>query len=81
MQHIEPVITSQIANHVLWHYTRGGYPAGSFTSGLLDLWGRADDVNSARLASQWPDYAAAIKLVQLPDGIARLQRIAGQAAA
>ncbi|MGQ4513627.1 hypothetical protein [Streptomyces sp. DW26H14] len=81
MQHIEPVITSEIANHVLWHYGQGGHPAGSFTTGLLTLWGRADDTNSARLASQWPDYAAAIELAERADGIAELQHIAGQAAA
>ncbi|MBQ0947682.1 hypothetical protein [Streptomyces sp. RK76] len=70
------VIPSEVAAHVLFSEGHGGYPAGSFTTKLLSTWGYADDANAARLAAGWPDYAAALNLLQQPDGIARLTAIA-----
>ncbi|MGW6454992.1 hypothetical protein ACWF94_03555 [Streptomyces sp. NPDC055078] len=76
-QQPEPVVTPEVAAHVLWHmHGNGGYPAGSFTAGLLAAWNLADPANSARLAAGFPEYAAAIDLIQQRDGIEQLRRIA-----
>jgi hypothetical protein len=61
-------IPSAVANHVLFHESRGGYPAGSFTTKLLDAWAFADDANAARLAAGWPEYAAAFALLGQREG-------------
>jgi hypothetical protein len=71
-----PTIPAKVAAHVLWSEGLGGYPAGSFTTKLLDAWASADDTNAARLAAGWPEYAAAFALMQQPGGIARLRAIA-----
>lgn len=69
-------IPSEVAAHVLFSEGHGGYPAGSFTTQLLNTWGYADDQNAARLAEGWPEYAAAFALMRQPDGITRLTAIA-----
>lgn len=69
-------IPSAVAAHVLFSQGRGGYPAGSFTTQLLNTWGYADDENAARLAEGWPEYAAAFALFRQRDGIAQLTAIA-----
>jgi hypothetical protein len=69
-------IPSEVAAHVLFSQGHGGYPAGSFTTRLLDTWAYADDTNAARLAASWPKYGAAFDLMRQPDGIARLTAIA-----
>jgi hypothetical protein len=71
------VITAENANHVLFHFASGGYPAGSFTTALLDLLGRADPVNAARLARSFPALRRAMFMAQdTRTGIADLRRIA-----
>ncbi|MFJ5090009.1 hypothetical protein [Streptomyces sp. NPDC088674] len=72
----EPIIPAEIAAHVLWHEGEGGHPAGSFTTALLIAWAHADHANEARLAAEWPEYAAAYALFAQPGGIARLREIA-----
>lgn len=82
MQHIEPVITSQIAWHVLWQYDRGGVQPGQFTQRLMEAIDAADMHNVGILQGSYPELVAAMMAAKNdPDGIARLQRIAGQAAA
>ncbi|MFJ9029760.1 hypothetical protein ACIRQP_14750 [Streptomyces sp. NPDC102274] len=71
-----PTIPAHTAAHVLWHENRGGYPAGTFITKLLETWSSADDENAARLAAGWPDYAAAMALFNQRDGIDRLLAIA-----
>lgn len=70
-------ITFDVAAHVLWRASCGGYPAGSFTTKLLDAWNLADDSNAAKLATAFPDYAAAVALLSQPGGVHRLRAIAG----
>lgn len=72
------LVTREIANQVLFHYGHGGYPAGGFISKLLTAWGSADPSNSARLASVFPDYGAALALVNEPGGMDLLRQIAGR---
>lgn len=72
----EITIPSEVANHVLWHENRGGYPAGSFTTKLLDAWPFADDANAARLDSVFPKYAAAFRVLNQRDGLELLRAIA-----
>lgn len=74
---LSTVISCDVAAHVLWHADRGGYPAGSFTTKLLDAWGCADPSNAAKLATLYPAYAAAFALLSRPDGVDRLLAIAG----
>ncbi len=78
-----PTIPAETANHVLFHFGRGGYQAGSFTEYLIHALCAADMVNKAKLAEVYPDYAAAVIAMEYdPDGVANLQRIAdGRAAA
>lgn len=68
-------ITSDVAAHVLWQEGIGGYPAGSFTTALLHAWWMADPANSARLATAFPEYGAAIALLRTPGGADRLRAI------
>lgn len=73
-----PVITPVVANHVLHHYGRGGYQAGSFTRQLITTIAAADLENRARLALGFPEYTAAVIGMEYdPDGAAWLARIAG----
>ncbi|MFD3917183.1 hypothetical protein [Streptomyces sp. NPDC058603] len=71
-----PIIPAETAAHVLWSENRGGHPAGTFITKLLETWSWADDESSARLAAGWPDYAAAFVLFNQRDGIERLRAIA-----
>lgn len=72
-----PIITPEIANHVLAHFGRGGYEAGSFTQQLIALIARADPSNTARLALGFPAYVAAVVGMQNdPDGAAWLTKLA-----
>ncbi|MEV5414764.1 hypothetical protein [Streptomyces albogriseolus] len=73
-----PSIPADVAAHVLWSEGLGGYPAGSFTTKLLDAWASADNANAARLAVGWPEYAAAFALMQQPGGVAQLRSIASR---
>jgi hypothetical protein len=59
-------ITPEQAAHVLWHIGQGGYPAGSFTTRLLEAWSYADPGNSARLAKAFPGYGEAVNLIRIP---------------
>ncbi|MEV5261784.1 hypothetical protein AB0L02_27560 [Streptomyces anulatus] len=72
-------IPAEVAAHVLWSERQGGYPAGSFTTRLLELWGFADFTNAARLSDAWPEYGAALDLLRTPSGVERLREIAGEA--
>jgi len=77
-----PSIPPEAACHVLNHYGHGGYPAGSWTEKLISLLATADELNFGLLADAFPEYGAAVTAIQYdPDGIANLQRIAGQVAA
>lgn len=70
-------ISSETANHVLAHFGRGGYEAGTFTQHLLSAISAADPANQARLALGFPELVAAVQLAQYEfDGIDRLQQIA-----
>jgi hypothetical protein len=73
-----PTIPADVAAHVLFHYGReGGYQAGSFTERLLTTIAMADEVNTARLGVGFPEYVAAVTVIQYdPNGIERLQDIA-----
>lgn len=72
-----PTISAETANHVLFHYGRGGYQAGSFTEHLIKTIDMADPDNRDRIALGFPDYVAAVVAIQYDrDGIAHLQRIA-----
>jgi hypothetical protein len=73
-----PTIPAETANHVLFHFGRGGYQAGTFTQILIAALCAADMTNKAKLADAYPDYAAAVIAMEYdPDGAANLQRIAG----
>lgn len=61
-------ITFEVANHVLFQYNAGGFPAGTFTRKLLDLMGSADFQNKAKLGICFPEYALAINIIESPDG-------------
>ncbi|ELP62815.1 hypothetical protein PV735_11225 [Streptomyces turgidiscabies] len=72
-------IDAETARHVLFHYARpGGWKPGRFTVLLMEAIDAADVVNKARLAPAYPELTAAMDIAaNRPDGIARLQRIAG----
>jgi len=74
-------ITSEVARHVLWQFdANGGWQPGSFTQHLMRAFAVADLVNFHRLQAAYPEYGAAIALAQNdPQGLARLQHIAGEA--
>ncbi|MFJ8110461.1 hypothetical protein [Streptomyces sp. NPDC096132] len=76
-------IDAETARHVLHHYGRpGGFRPGRFTVLLMEAIDAADVVNTARLATAYPELVAAMDIAaNRPDGTARLQRIAGIPAA
>ncbi|MDX3354714.1 hypothetical protein PV703_15650 [Streptomyces sp. ME01-24h] len=78
-----PIVTPETANHVLWHFGRGGYQPGSFTQKLLELICAADLDNKAKLARVFPEYVHCVLAIEYdPDGAAQLQAIAqGEVAA
>ncbi|MFE0650997.1 hypothetical protein ACFVZH_20650 [Streptomyces sp. NPDC059534] len=70
-------ITPEVANHVLFHYGRGGCQAGSFTEQIIKSIDMADPANRDKLALGFPDYVAAVAAIQYdPDGVANLTAIA-----
>lgn len=72
-----PRIQPETASHVLSHFGRGGYPAGRFTTLLIQTIDAADQTNEARLAAAYPELFAAITTAKYDeDGIDRLQAIA-----
>ncbi|MFE7566897.1 hypothetical protein ACFU76_08015 [Streptomyces sp. NPDC057539] len=83
MSDTTPTISPETANHVLYHFGRGGYQSGTFTQYLIYALTAADMTNKAKLGLAYPDYAAAVIAMEYdPDGAAHLQRIAaGEAAA
>jgi len=81
---ISSPITADAAAHVLFHYGHdGGYQAGSFTTHLITAIDSADVSNKARLTLGFPEYVAAVNLIQNHrDGADRLRAIVhGEAAA
>ncbi|WP_309049270.1 hypothetical protein [Streptomyces sp.] len=77
----QPSISSDTARHVLWHYSNpNGFRPGSFTQKLMQTIDAADVIHTARLSTVYPELVAAMNLAANdPNGIARLQRIAGVA--
>lgn len=70
-------IPAEVANHVLSHFGRGGYPAGDWTESLISLIDRADMANRAKLLNAFPDYGAAVLLMKYdPNGTEYLQKVA-----
>ncbi|PVC73511.1 hypothetical protein [Streptomyces sp. CS081A] len=80
---MDHAITPEAANHVLFHYGRGGYQAGSFTTHLLCAFATADEQNFFRLSEAFPEYGAAVAAIQYdPKGVTNLTIIAqGEVAA
>lgn len=71
-----PPITFEIAAHVLWHFSKGGFEPGSFTVTLMELIARADQPNRFRLALGFPAYVAAVEAAMYTnEGISDLQAI------
>lgn len=55
----------QEARHVLGYYGKpGGYMPGSFTMSLIRCWELADNLNQAKLRSQWPELGDVIYLIR-----------------
>jgi hypothetical protein len=76
----EDVISTEVANQVLFYFGEGGYPPGSFVQQLLRTITNGDRQNRARLALGFPDYVAAMDLAQYdPDGLDRLKSLTGGA--
>lgn len=74
---MNPVISAETANHVLWHFGRGGYRPGDFTVHLMLAWNHADPPNQKRLAAGFPELCAAMNLANYTeDGVMRLRAIA-----
>lgn len=54
-----------IARNLLDHYDHpGGYPGGSFTTALITALEKADYVNTYKLLTAFPDYAAPVYIMQ-----------------
>lgn len=71
------VITPQLAQHVLWHFSQGGYEPGTFTSLLLQTIGHADTENRERLRVSFPNHVRAFEMgANETYGIDRLRKIA-----
>lgn len=68
----------QVARHLLWWDgdRSHGYQPGSFTDGLMMIWGRADSENKARLAIAFPVYADGKDILKI-DGREGLLKWAG----
>lgn len=55
----------EAVRHILGHHNHpGGYRAGTFTTDLIELWGKADYVNQARLATGFPVLGQVIAILQ-----------------
>jgi hypothetical protein len=72
-----PTIPADVAAHVLFHYGReGGYQAGGFTELIISAIDRADPANKAKLELGFPDYVAAVNVIQYSGtGVEYLQTI------
>ena len=68
------------ARYVLFAFgADGGWRPGNFTENLISLLARADETNTAKLATVYPAEAAAVRLAKYDEnGIAKLQQIAGR---
>lgn len=74
-------ISTETANHVLWHFGRGGYRPGDFTVHLMLAWNHADPTNQKRLAASFPELCAALNLANYTeDGVMQLRAIASGSA-
>lgn len=75
----ETTISTETARHVLWLFGRkGGVQPGSFTQRLMAAIDVADVLNQQKIANEYPDLVAAIRMAGNDDtGIATLQQIAG----
>ncbi|WP_327160490.1 hypothetical protein [Streptomyces zaomyceticus] len=75
----ETAISPETARHVLWLFGRqGGVQPGSFTQRLMAAIDAADVLNQQKIANEYPDLVAAIRMAGNDDtGIATLQQIAG----
>lgn len=70
-------VTRDAANHVLYHFGYGGYPAGSFFRALLEAWDRADRINTQKLAEAFPVHGAALAILGVDHtGVDQLRKIA-----
>lgn len=59
----EPVITKQIANHILWFFSHDeGYQPGGFFEAFYELASRADKENLAKLGEGFPAQIEAFTL-------------------
>lgn len=79
---IDPTdLTEDTARHVLWHYgAADGIRPGSGTQRLMEAIDAADMVNICRLRLSFPELVDAMLTAKNePDGITRLQHIAGAA--
>jgi hypothetical protein len=62
---LDPTTLREEARHILGHYDKpGGYKPGSFTTALIRCWELADNINQAKLVSQWPELGQAIYLMR-----------------
>lgn len=72
-----PQITFELANHVLWHFSQGGFRPGSFTEHLLLAFATADPMRRAQLMEAFPAHGWAMHLAQNTEGgIEQLRGIA-----
>jgi hypothetical protein len=80
---MDSTITPEVANHVLSHYGRGGYQAGSLIEQIIKAIDMADPANRDKLALGFPEYVAAVVAIQYdPAGVSNLTAIAqGEVAA
>lgn len=74
-----PEITFEVANHVLWHFSQGGFRPGSFTDHLLSAFATADPMRWAQLHEAFPAYGWAMHLAMNTEGgIEQLRTIANR---
>jgi hypothetical protein len=72
-----PQITPELASHVLWHFSAGGYKPGGFTEQLLLTFAMADPQRAAQLHAAFPAHGWAMHLAQNTEqGITQLRAIA-----
>ncbi|MGW2837360.1 hypothetical protein ACWCWD_06565 [Streptomyces sp. NPDC001493] len=74
----KPVIGTETARHVLWHFGYdGGMQPGTYASQLMRTIGAADRVHTEILRTVYPELVSAIELAQNDKhDIAKLQQIA-----
>lgn len=55
----------EAARHLLGYYRKpGGWTPGAFTMSLIRCWELADNINQAKLYSQWPELGEAIVMMK-----------------